>query len=133
MKIILIIILSSIFLFSCKRKENLYYDSDLVIVDLLHQNSKAYFVFDILIGSSLSWPESAICRYNEDSSRVKIFIKKYRIMLEKREPFENSDIRLVKDLPEIVLTYDDKRDSLKKSMSYVIILSGSVKSVKLPN
>ena len=133
MKIILKIILSSIFLFSCKRKENLYYNSDLVIVDLLHQNSKTYFVFDVLIGSSLSWPESAICKYNEDSSRVKIFIKKYRALLEKREPINKPNIRLVRELPEIVLTYVDKSDSLKKSMLYVIILPGSVKSVKLPN
>jgi hypothetical protein len=54
-------------------------------------------------------------------------------MLEKREPIENSNIRLVRELPEIAFTYDDKRDSVKKSMLYVIILPGSVKSVKLPN
>jgi hypothetical protein len=68
MNTILKIVLASILLFSCKRKENLYYESDLEIVNLLHQNSKTYFVFDILIGSSLSWPESATYKYNEDSS-----------------------------------------------------------------
>ena len=133
MNTILKIMLASILLFSCKRNENLYYDSDLEIVDLLHQNNKTYFIFDMVIGSSLNWPEFAICKYNEDSSRVKIFIKKYRVMLEKREPIENSNIKLFRELPEIVLNYNDKSDSLKKSMLYVIILPGSVKSVKLQN
>ena len=125
--------LASILLFSCKRNENLYYDSDLEIVDLLHQNNKTYFIFDMVIGSSLNWPESATYKYNGDSSQVKIFIKKYRIMLENREPIESPDLKLIRDLPEIALTYVDKSDSLRKSMLYVIVLPGLVKSVKLPN
>ena len=119
--------------FSCKRNEYLYYESDLEIVNLLHQNSKTYFVFDVVNMSSSSWPESATYKYNEDSSRVKIFIKKYNAMLENREPIESSDIKLIRDLPEIELTYVDKSDSLRKSMLYVIILPGLVKSVKVLN
>ncbi len=117
---------------SCNSASNKFYNrKDIKIHNLISQNKKKYLIFTPTFESSLNWPEGALCEYNYDSTKVKLFIKRYSAILEDRKPDSNSNIKLLRDCTELKLNYQNAKDSIMKSAYYVIQLPNAVSEVNL--
>ena len=126
-----ITLLGFIFFISCKNK-NLYYKNDLEVYKTISTNNKKYFIFKPALESSLNWPYDVEIQFNFDSTQAKLFIKKYHSLSDDNKSATNSNINLVRDFPDLNLSYQDIKDSLQKSMFYVVILPNATLNVELP-
>ena len=80
----------------------------------------------------MNWPDSVWFEYNKDSTIVKLFVRKHSALLDESLSQGSSNLLLVKDCPELNLSYQNEKDSLRISTLFVIPLHKTVKSVKFP-
>ena len=134
MKIIINAFLLIFIYTSCRIKKNEFYSHKKIeVYRLLNQGEKTYFIFTPIEESSLTWPEDVLYQYNHDSTNVKLLIRIHDAMSEiKPKTNSNLGLRIVREYPNLNLRYRDKKDSLRKSLFYVILLPNSIKKVTLP-
>jgi len=133
MQAFLRILLITLLFISCNKKDRtIYHTSELEVYDLIQIKNIKYLIFDLKTESSLNWPDSVSFKYNKDSTSVKLFVRKHSALLDENTKQVSSNILLVRNCPELNLSYQNRSDSIKKSSSYVILLPQAVNSVKFP-